>query len=66
LRVIVHKVKPSIMFTGLEEIKKDVPLLEDYAADETHLDAIPALVNKIKDVCMAAIPELKEEIEKLK
>jgi len=54
------------MFTGLEEIKKDVPLLEDYAADETHLDAIPALVNKIKDVCMAAIPELKEEIEKLK
>ncbi len=66
LRLIVHKIKPSIMFTGLTEIINDVPLLEDYAAEKTHLDRIPALVEKIKHVCTQAVAELKEELEKLK
>ena len=53
------------MFTGLMEIANDVPLLEEYAAEESHLDAIPALIDKIKKVCNEAIGELKEELEKL-
>jgi HPt (histidine-containing phosphotransfer) domain-containing protein len=66
LRLAVHKLKPSTMFVGLKEIIDDVPLLEDYAVEESHLDEIPALVNKIKIVCTQAIPELQEEIQKLK
>ena len=66
LRLVVHKMKPSIMFTGLTEIINDVPLLEEYAAEESHLDDIPALVDKIKKVCTEAIVELKEELKKLK
>jgi PAS domain S-box-containing protein len=66
LRLIVHKIKPSIMFTGLAEIMNDVPLLEDYAAEESHLDEIPALVEKIKRVCSEAIIELQDELKKLK
>ncbi|HTB31281.1 MAG TPA: response regulator [Bacteroidia bacterium] len=65
LRLIVHKIKPSIMFTGLTEIINDVPLLEDYAAEESHLDKIPALLEKTKKVCSEAIVELKEELKKL-
>ncbi len=64
LRFVVHKMKPSIMFTGLSEIINDVPLLEEYAAEESHLDAIPALVDKIKKVCREAVVELKEELGK--
>jgi CheY-like chemotaxis protein/nitrogen-specific signal transduction histidine kinase/HPt (histidine-containing phosphotransfer) domain-containing protein len=66
LRLVVHKMKPSIMFTGLTEITEDVPLLEDYAAEESNLDEIPALVDKIKRVCTEAVIELKAELEKLK
>jgi hypothetical protein len=65
LRLIVHKIKPSIMFTGLNEIINDVPLLEDYATEESHLDSIPSLVAKIKTVCKEAISELKEELIRL-
>jgi HPt (histidine-containing phosphotransfer) domain-containing protein len=66
LRFAVHKLKPSAMFVGLNEIKNDIPLLEDYSAEEIHLDKIPALVDKIKQVCMEAVPELHEELQKLK
>ena len=66
LRLVVHKMKPSVMFVGLTEIINDIPLLEDYAAEESNLDKIPALIEKIKKVCSEAIIELKEELEKLK
>ncbi len=66
LRQVVHKIKPSIMFVGLSEIVKEVPLLEDYAAEEIQLDKIPALVNKIKRVCTESLEELHEELERLK
>ncbi len=66
LRLVVHKMKPSIMFAGLSEIANDVPLLEDYAAEESHLDQIPALIQKIKYACNEAVVELKDELEKLK
>jgi HPt (histidine-containing phosphotransfer) domain-containing protein len=65
LRLAVHKIKPSITFIGLSEIKNDVPLLEEYAASETHLDAIPELVNKIQKVCTKAVIEVKDELQKL-
>jgi len=65
LRMVVHKIKPSIIFTGLKEITDDVPLLEEYAAEESHLDAIPGLADKIIKVCTGAIAELKEELKQL-
>jgi len=50
LRLIVHKIKPSIMFAGLKEIADDVPLLEEYAASGSHLE-VPQLVEKVHRVC---------------
>ncbi len=63
LRMAVHKLKPSCIFVGLNEIIYDVPLLEDHSAEESHLDETPRLVNKIKLVCTEAIPELQEELQ---
>jgi CheY-like chemotaxis protein/HPt (histidine-containing phosphotransfer) domain-containing protein len=65
LRLIVHKIKPSITFTGLNEIINDIPVLEGYAAEESHLEAIPELVDKIKRVCTEALEELKEDLKEL-
>lgn len=64
LRLIAHKIKPSITFVGLTKIANDVPLLEEYAAEETHLNEIPALVDKIKSTCTGAVAELKDEVKK--
>jgi len=66
LRATVHKIKPSISFIGLHEIKDVIPELEKNAAERSHLEDIPAMVDKIKTVCNEAIPELKEELKKLK
>ncbi len=66
VRTIVHKMKPSITFTGLKEIEQDVPAMEEYAESGSHLELIPSLYEKMKKVCTEAILELKEEIEKLK
>ena len=66
LRAAVHKIKPSISFIGLHEIKDIVPKLEEYAAERSNLEDIPAMVATVKTVCNDAIPELKEELKKLK
>src|SRR6185312_7853032 len=66
VRATVHKIKPSTSFTGLHEIKDIIPQLEKDAAEHSNLEDIPAMVAKIKKVCNEAIPELKEELEKLK
>lgn len=66
LRASVHKIKPSTMFVGLNEIKNDISLLEDYAIEESHLDEIPGMVAKIKRTCTEAIPELEKELKNLK
>lgn len=66
LRTVAHKMKPSILFVGLKEIKDDVPRLEKYAAERLNLEDIPAMVAKIKTICNEAISELKVEMEKLK
>lgn len=65
VRMVAHKIKPSILFTGLTEIADEVPKLEQYAAEESHTDIIPLQVEKIKHVCTEAIVELKEELGKL-
>jgi PAS domain S-box-containing protein len=58
-----HKMKPSIMFIGLKEIEADLRLVEDYASNELNVERIPAMVEKIKNVCTMAMDEIKEEAE---
>ncbi len=63
LRNIAHKMKPSIAFMGLKEIEQEVKLLEEYAGSGTHLEEIPALVAKVKSVCVSGMEELKDELK---
>lgn len=61
LRGTAHKMKPSFSFMGIKELESVVKTLEDYSANETNLDLIPGLVEKIKTVCTDAIDELSKE-----
>jgi HPt (histidine-containing phosphotransfer) domain-containing protein len=64
LRGLAHKIKPSVDFMGLIEIKETVRDIEKYPEKKTNLDELPDLVHKMKTVCQGAIDELKEELKK--
>jgi PAS domain S-box-containing protein len=65
LHAVAHKMKPSVSFVGLKEIEKEVKLVQDYAANETNLEELPPLIQKIKKVCEEAIRELQGELKQL-
>ena len=58
-----HKMKPSVMFVGLREIETDLHRIEDYAAGVINTDQIPPMLTHVKDICTAAVNEIKEEKE---
>ncbi|MES2836463.1 MAG: Hpt domain-containing protein [Bacteroidota bacterium] len=62
VRAVAHKMKPSITFMGISELKEVVVLILEYSSKEISLELIPELVNKFKTICNEAIKEL--EIEK--
>ena len=63
LRGLAHKMKSTIGFVGIHSIKGTVKTVEQYAAEQIHLDLLPDLVTKVIQVCSTAITELKEEIK---
>lgn len=66
LRAIAHKLQPSVDFMGLSNIKNTVKSIEKYAGEQTNLDLLPELISLVEQVCLGAIKELKEELEKYK
>jgi len=62
LRGTAHKMKPSFSFMGIKELEGTIKLIDEYAATETHLELLPDMINKVKNICNEAIKEL--EIEK--
>jgi HPt (histidine-containing phosphotransfer) domain-containing protein len=65
MKKAAHTYKPQINYMGIKEITDTIQRLEDYAATETNLDQIPAMVAQIKEVSLKALSELKQHIEQL-
>ena len=57
---VVHKIKPSITFMGIHELKDLVPSMEDNAK-KGKLDALEKQIQQFEKVCRTALKELKEE-----
>ncbi|WOK08833.1 Hpt domain-containing protein [Imperialibacter roseus] len=57
---IVHKMKPSIAFMGIEELKANVLELEALAKEGKKPAEIKVLVNKVDGTTTQAIAELSE------
>ena len=64
LRLNAHKIKPSIDFMGIHSAWEAVKKVERFAAEQSHLDILPGLVEEVNRVCYKAIEELKEEARK--
>lgn len=62
LRATAHKMKPSFPFMGIKELESMIKRVEEYAANETNLDLLPELIDKLKTISNEATNEL--EIEK--
>jgi HPt (histidine-containing phosphotransfer) domain-containing protein len=61
-----HKIKPSLHFVGITDLKEPIVELEELAKKKQDPAHIGELVNQVADICTIAIKELEEEAGKLK
>ncbi|MFL5752332.1 MAG: PAS domain-containing protein, partial [Bacteroidia bacterium] len=59
---MVHKIKPSVDFIGIKQLKNVINEAEQYASEQSHLDALPVMITEITSVCREAIKELDEVV----
>lgn len=59
-----HRIKPSIGFMGLKELKPTVQLIETYGKEGKHTDQIPKLLKELSVKCRVAINELNQILQK--
>ncbi|SMO93047.1 Hpt domain-containing protein [Gracilimonas mengyeensis] len=67
LRAAAHKIKPTLSYVGLEELKAKAQQIEDHAKNEEHLDEIPALIKAIEkgyEDALIELDEVKREISR--
>lgn len=57
---IAHKMKPSVAFMGIEELKSNILTLEALAKEGTNTKEIIHLVDQVNVTANQAIAELKE------
>ncbi len=58
---IAHKIKPSIVFMGINSIKDVVETIESNGLKNKNTDKIPSLIEKLEAACIQANEELKKE-----
>jgi signal transduction histidine kinase/CheY-like chemotaxis protein len=63
---IAHKVKSSIAIFELNELKKLITNIEEYARDNEHLEEIPPAFSAFREGTRYAIRNLEAELKKLK
>lgn len=59
LKAIAHKMKSTFGIMGIKELESDIKLMNDYAAQESNLDQLPAMIARTKKVCNEVIEELQ-------
>ena len=57
-----HKIKPSIDLMGIESLKTDIRSIEEYSLNQTNLDLLPSLIEKLDNTLSSVYLQLKQEI----
>jgi HPt (histidine-containing phosphotransfer) domain-containing protein len=63
LAEVAHRLKPSITFFGIDEIKEDMIELEELCKKRSEPSEIEKLLKKIQITCLKAISELETKKE---
>jgi hypothetical protein len=61
---IIHKIKPSITFMGIHELKDMILEIEDNAKNKK-TERLKGQLDQFDQICKRAIAELKEEFSAL-
>jgi HPt (histidine-containing phosphotransfer) domain-containing protein len=61
VQATAHKLKASFVFLGVKEIPEIIESVEVYAGNQIHLDLLPDLIIKIKNVFNKVMTELETE-----
>lgn len=61
LREVIHKMKPSFSFFGLNDMYDLLDSMEEYSEKEIHLNLLPDMIDKVKLVCTQTIMELENQ-----
>ncbi len=64
--VVAHKLKSSIAIFELQELKKIITNIEEYARDGEHLNEIPRAFSAFREGARHAVRNLEAELRKLK
>ncbi len=64
LKTTAHKMKSSFSIMGIKELESDIKLVNDYSAQESNLDLLPAMITRIKNVGTETIKELESLLAK--
>lgn len=65
MRQTAHKIKPSFGLLHIENAQEIIKTIEKYALEETHLEALPDLINKITSISQDAMEQVKVELKNL-
>ncbi len=60
-----HKAKSSVLVMGMEELARDMKTLQLATIDGIDEESYPDYVRKFETQCLAAVEELKKEMEKM-
>lgn len=59
LKSVAHKMKSTFSIMGIKELESDIKLMNDYAAQESNLDQLPAMIANTKKICIETVKELE-------
>lgn len=59
MKSVAHKMKSTFSIMGIKELEGDIKLINDYSGQEAHLDLLPALIAKSKQICAETVTELE-------
>lgn len=54
-----HKLKTSIDHFNIKNLTSEIRLIEDYARNQTHLELLPSLIQKLEQELQVTMHELK-------
>jgi len=60
LRIAVHSMKPQLLFTGVAGAADLVERIESLCLEKKDTGQLPALVSKLREVCLGALREVHE------
>lgn len=64
LHPLAHKAKSSVSMLGIKDMETDILQIEQDSKHLRNLDALPALVARLKESCSVVNSQLKEALER--